>query len=174
VCSKVVKKSSRPKDLDKHYGLRALCTVIVWIVLGATLEASVNQNTFFSALILFLLPLSLDYNAHMPLSDDNKKWQNVGLWSTLGLVAIFVGIIFSGRNVEFLTNNTWVKNITWLLCIFYVYLSFRDWVAYSSPEETAHRERIKRAHRERTGHEPMAERVHYYKQGKEPTGTSTE
>jgi small-conductance mechanosensitive channel len=172
VCFELGKKASQPKQWDKHFGFRVCCITIVWFVLGGTLVNSENQNTFFSTLILYLLPLTLDYNSHMPLAEKNKKRQNIGLWSTLGLAALFVGIMFSGFNVEFLVLNNWVQFITWLLCVFYVYLAIVDWITYSSPEETAHRESIKKAHRERTEHETMTDRVEYYKRPhKKPTGT---
>lgn len=172
MCSDLEKQE---KQLDKHFGLRLCCIAVVWFALGGTLLNSENQSTFFSALILYLLPLTLDYNSHLPKEKKNKSRQALGLWSSVGLAAVFVGMSFSGFNFEAVILIDWVQFLIWILCLFYVYLAIIDWIAYSSLEETAYRQRIQTLQRERTRHESMPERVEYYKDGKnQSTGTSIE
>lgn len=151
------------QQLDKHYGIRLGIIVLIWFALGGTILNSDNQQSIFAALILYLLPLTLDYNSHLPKEKKNIRRQALGIWSTVILASILAGMSFSGINFEPLILYKFVKYTVWLSCLFYVALAGIDWVAYSSDEEREHRERIKSLYREGIKHETMVGRVEYYK-----------
>ncbi|MGG3920702.1 hypothetical protein ABEV41_01910 [Geobacillus thermodenitrificans] len=153
------------EKLDKHFGLRLGCIVLLWFALGGTILNSKNQQSFLGALILYLLPLALDYNSQMPKEEKNQRRQALGVWSAVIFASIFAGMMFSGFNFESFILQTWFKYTIWILCLFYVVLAAVDWVAYSSPEEIEHRQKIQALYRKRNSHEPFANRVEYYKDG---------
>ncbi|MDV2683818.1 hypothetical protein RYX56_05780 [Alkalihalophilus lindianensis] len=160
---------------DYHYGFRALLIIIIWLAFFGTITSTTSETTFFGAILLFLLPLALDYSGHAPLLEGNKKRKMLGLWSALFISAVCMGFSFSNLNLEFLTLNPLFQIIVACSGAVYVVMGIYDWVGYSSQEEIEHRDGLKALSRTKRI-EPMAERVQFHKEiGKShPSKTGTE
>ncbi|APC48285.1 hypothetical protein BME96_08935 [Virgibacillus halodenitrificans] len=151
---------------DVHYGLRLGCIILIWFSFGGTIINSADQLSFFSAIILFLIPLAFDYYSHQPIETKNIRRKNIGIWSAVILSSICLGITFTGFNVEFLVLAIWFKSLVWILAAFYIVMAVSDWASYSSVEEVAHRDRIKKVLRDKKSNESFEERVEYYREEK--------
>ncbi|WP_345242515.1 hypothetical protein [Pontibacillus salipaludis] len=158
------------KQFNNHYGIRMLILIITWFAFGGTLLVEdINHKTFTSALILYLLPIAIDYNSHQPKLDKNKRRKAFGIWSAALVSTIFLGISFFGGfnftslltvGIGFFT----VKFAFWVISITYVFMAAVDWVEYSSPEEYNHREIIRTSMREKYSNDSVEERSEFYKE----------
>ncbi|MGE7607657.1 hypothetical protein ACQKML_13700 [Peribacillus frigoritolerans] len=153
---------------DTFFGIRFIVIIFIWGALGISFMNIDNHQGVFSSMVLYLIPLALDYYGHMPIEKKNKKRKSVGFWSSLIIAAIFmIGASFSGSlNISFIVTNIWFLLPLWILSGFYVYLAGIDWVTYSSDEEIHHRQEIQKIHRKKMRDEPMDKRVSYYKKKK--------
>lgn len=136
--------------MDNYFGLRFAVIIVLEITLGASIISASSTQSLFAPMILFLLPLSLDYYSHNPIEGKNIKRKNVGIWVPIILSALIAGVLFSQFNFDFLTQSILVKILLWVPFVFFIVLAGIDWTSYSNPNEKEHRELVQRVARSET------------------------
>ncbi|MFB1098159.1 hypothetical protein [Terribacillus sp. JSM ZJ617] len=149
-------------NTDHYFLIRFGSILITWIALGGTIASVEKQSTLLSALVLFLLPLALDYFSHQPLQAKNRKRQKIGVCTSVILSSLFVGLSFSGMNFEWLMA-IFTKWVLFGTCGFFVYMAMNDLVAYSTIEELEYRRRASEHYRKMRETETLAEKAEYYR-----------
>lgn len=148
--------------MDKYFGFRLALYIILFIVLGATVLRLENMNDIFGPIMLFLLPISLDYYTHDPKEDSDIKRAHQGFWWPLFISCVLFALVVTGAFQYIEINSLLLKIILILPCLYFVYLSARDWTVYSGKEEKVHRDLIKDIARSQE-FEPPKKRVKTYK-----------
>lgn len=133
-----------------YFGIRVLYVLVCFGVLGGSLRIANDVVAVVSLFILFFIPLSLDYWTHKPKDASDILRRKIGIRVPLTIFAIGITIIFV--RVPFIDTfmvYNWVKYTIWLLAAGpFVYLAFRDWIAYSSTEESNYIADTVQKHRE--------------------------
>lgn len=152
--------------MDNFFGFRFAIILILLITLGSSITSANNTQSLLSPMILFLLPLALDYFSHNPKQGKNIIRKNVGIWMPLIIAALIIGVLLTQLNLDFLTTFFWVKLLIWLPFIFFGVLAGIDWAAYSNPIEKEHRELVKRVVRSEVFDPPQKRVKQYHKEKK--------
>lgn len=148
--------------MDKYFGIRFGLYLILFIVLGSTVLKLENMNDMVGPILLYLLPISLDYYTHNPIEEKDKKRAHKGFWGPFYMSCVFFALILTGVLQYITIDNVFLKILLILPCAYFVYLSARDWTIYSSKEEKIHRDLIKEISRSQE-FEPPKKRVRNYK-----------
>lgn len=128
--------------MDYFFGIRLGVIAILYGILTTSIMRATTTYTLLSQIILFLLPMALDYLSHTPYEKKNKSRQSIGFWvSVLG--SAFCAIFLLGQiELPFILKHVWSKSFISVLFIFYVVLAIIDWITYSSHVEVEYRKRI--------------------------------
>ncbi len=136
--------------MNGFYLIRAAYVFICWGILIVPVLTASSAIQFHASLMLFYLPLGLDYWKHQP-KDSHDQWRkNVGiiLPSALFCVFLIITIISNEVSLSWMLSGYW-KYPIWLLSGFFVFLALRDLISFSSEAELASREITKDNQRER-------------------------
>lgn len=152
--------------MDNFFGLRFAIILILLMTLGSSIISANNTQSLLTPMILFLLPLSLDYFSHNPKQGKNVKRKNIGIWAPLILAAIIVGVLLTQLNLDVLIKFFWVKLLIWMPFSFFGVLAGIDWAAYSNTAEKEHRELVQRVARSEVFDLPQKRVKQYSKEKK--------
>lgn len=154
-----------------YFGIRVLYILVCWAILGNSIRLATDSDivSLISLFMLFYLPLSLDYWTHKPKDANDKLRKKIGIRVpatifTLGLIILIVRIPTLDNFISF----PFVKYGFFLLSGFFVYLAYKDWIAYSSDEEEKYIEETINQHRlevaaSRSESASMEEKRKYYR-----------
>lgn len=67
-------------QLDNFFGMRFGIIIILVVTLGTSINAATTTQSLLSPMVLFLLPLPLDYYSHNPKLGKNISRKNLGIW----------------------------------------------------------------------------------------------
>jgi hypothetical protein len=148
--------------MDAYFGIRFLYVFICWGVLLGAIHISESHGSVLTSLMLFFIPLSLDYYNHVPRNAADEKRKNVGIWLPAMLFAVFLVILMI--NIPFVNNiiNSFFKYLLGVLAFYFVLLASKDWIAYSSSEELEVRSNTRDVHRHNIENERMSDRKRHY------------
>lgn len=155
-------------EMDVYYGCRIIVVLFVWCSLGFTFYFTTNHQVVFSSMVIYLLPLSLDYYVQTPFLLGNKKRQLIGFWTSLFSAALFcvLGLLSGSFDISHFVTHWASLWVFWLLSGFFFILSIKDWIAYSSPYEMEHRSKLRELHIKETKGVSMGARTNNYKRKK--------
>lgn len=133
-----------------YFGIRALYVLVCFGVLGGSLRIATDVIAVVSLFILFFVPLSLDYWTHTPKTASDTFRKKIGIRVPLTIFAIGITIIFIRVPfIDAFITYDFVKYSIWGFAAGpFVYLAFKDWIAYSSDEEYAYSAEVINTHRE--------------------------
>lgn len=160
--------------MDNYFGIRFGIIIILVVTLGTSITSATTTKSLLSPMVLFLLPLALDYYSHNPKLGKNISRKNVGIWLPGILSAFLLAVLLSPINLDILTNFLWIKVIFWLPFLYFAVLSGVDWTSYSNPEEKNHREMIQRVMRSEVFDSPQKRVKQYSKVKKRTLDTNEE
>jgi hypothetical protein len=142
--------SSCPKDRPTKIaglGWRFGYTLIAWIILGFGIT---EGNTFFVALLLFSIPLLMDYLKFKPVTMIRFVFCKVGVFVTgfwaifgfLGLCGIFY-VILDKNTLYIRVTDAYIDykglsfelKIVWRFVILNVFMTIVDWILNETPLE---------------------------------------
>ena len=132
-----------------------ICWGILFKAMDISLEAPEPELTksvipILSGLMLFLLPLSLDYWNHKPNNKKDELRKRIGVGVPVFLFCVyFILMNIDNETVNLFIANPWVKFTIWLFSALFVVLAIQDLIAYSSDEEDLSRRQTREAHREK-------------------------
>lgn len=133
--------------MDNFFGIRLLVIIILVITLASSILSATSTQTLLSPMILFLVPLALDYYTHDPKKQSDQKRKTLGIWIPAIVSAVLIAILLTQFNLDFLTDNKLIKTLLWAPYISFIIMAGIDWVAYSNKQESEGRDIIKRMSR---------------------------
>lgn len=144
------------KDVNSVNGfflIRVAYVIACWGILLIPLMNSTSVLQMVASLMLYYLPLGLDYWTHVPVTADDKKRRTIGVIIPVILASVcFVLIIVSNQfNLSFLMEK-WITMPIWIGSAFFVWLALRDFISYSDPEELKSRAETRSKQQERAFH----------------------
>ncbi|WEG14165.1 hypothetical protein PU629_07310 [Pullulanibacillus sp. KACC 23026] len=133
------------KQMDTFFGIRFGSFILIWVVLLVTIFKTVEPKTILSSLILYSIPIALDYFGHAPLEERNVKRRNLSLWTAIGLTILCLAFLLIDVNIQWFIDNLYVKSFLCIISSFFVFFAGLDWVGYSTESEFAYRKKIREA-----------------------------
>lgn len=157
------------KAINGYYLIRVAYVFVCWGILFLPIRLAEVEPQLLTALMLFYLPLGLDYWTHQPKNSDDEKRKYIGIILPAFLFCLF--LIFLIINSE--VHSTWLlkwylKYPIWLLSGFFVWLALRDFISYSTDEEEESRIKTRDSHRVKAEgfRTKQEQRKAYYQKGK--------
>lgn len=135
------------KQMDYYFGFRFGSFIIIWVVLMITLIGATTSKVILSSLILYFIPIALDYYGHTPLEERNENRRNFALWVSIGLTVICIALLLPDANFKAFLVHIVTKIIFCIISSLFVCLACIDWVLYSSENEVKYREKIREQQR---------------------------
>ena len=122
--------------MNGYFLIRVGYVFVSWGILFIPIVFATNELQMLATLMLFYLPLGLDYWTHVPKDseDTKRRYIGVGLPLLLFCMSLILFIINTQYQTEFLLH-IFIKVLIWVLSAFFVYLALRDFISYSSEEE---------------------------------------
>lgn len=151
--------------MDNFFGIRLSVIIILVITLGSSIIAATSTHTLLSPMVLFLIPLALDYYTHDPKKTSDIKRKTIGIWIPGITSAVLIAILLTPLNLNFLAQSTIVKTLLWLPFISFIIMAGIDWVAYSNKHEGQQRDVVRRMSRAEVFDSPQ-KRVKFYAHAK--------
>lgn len=139
------------------------------MALGFSIYITKEPVQVFTSLLLFYLPLSLDYWNHKPVTEKDFKRRIIGIIAPGISSAILMGLVMFSSQVNFSFINFFgIKYIIFIISGYFIWLAIEDFVAYSGEEENFQRSKRREAHREKVTESrlDMGDRMHYYQKTK--------
>lgn len=155
--------------LDGFFFIRICYVIICYIALGFSIYITKEPVQVFTSLLLFYLPLSLDYWNHKPVTEKDSKRRKMGIIAPGITSAILMGLLMSSSQINFGFINTFgIKYIVFVISGYFIWLAIEDFVAYSGKEENLQRSKWREKHRKEVLDNRLAmdERMNYYQKAK--------
>lgn len=125
----------------------------------ATIFRADNTEVIFSSLILYFIPITLDYFGHTPLEEKNERRRNLTLWVSVGLTVLFLALLLMDLELNGFFTHIISKSFFCILASVFVAVACVDWVTYSTEDEVKHREKIREEQRKQQQIYRFEERV---------------
>lgn len=129
---------------NAFYGVRLCMIIVLTVMLEYTIINTDKVNIICSSILLFLLPMILDYFSQSPVSKKNQKRKEKLIWISIFASTITFCFLITTGTGEVKIGFSWWKIILCILFFFYICMAIFEWIGYSSPEEE-HRENLKKA-----------------------------
>lgn len=156
--------------LNGFFLIRVAYVIVCCLALGFSIHLTDSPIQVFTSLLLFYLPLGLDYWTHTPQTEFDLKRRKWGILIPAIISALLIPIIMFSQQVDWsFINSYYIKYFIFLPACYFVYLAILDLIAYSdSEEEYQYRENVKQKQREKFvgKQELLGEREQYYKKTK--------
>lgn len=128
---------------DTYFGWRL---VVIFVLVMALFYSIVNATTtqvMFSSILLFLLPMILDYHSQQPFLKKNIKRKELAMWGSIFASAIFLVLIMFTKHIQLEVGIKIWKLFLITPFLSYIAVAIFDWIGYSSPDELAFRESLR-------------------------------
>lgn len=131
-------------EKDIYFGIRLGVITVLVIILIVTITDATSSKVIISSILLFLLPMVLDYYSQLPISPKNKRRKELLFWiSVFASIITFICLLTIKDYVIKPGLNWWKFSIS-IIWVFYICVAIMDWIKYSSPEEVAHRKKMRK------------------------------
>jgi uncharacterized membrane protein len=131
------------KQMDNFFGFRLGSSILIWLILYTTIIQSHDSQVILSSMILYFIPIALDYFGQSPLKEKNEKRRNLAFWISIGLTVLCLGLLMTHADLTDIIDSIISKIIIFVTSSGFVAAAVVDWVTYSSESEVAHREKTR-------------------------------
>lgn len=130
---------------NAFYGARLCVITVLVVMLIYTIIVTDKMNIICSSILLFLLPMILDYFSQNPVNERNKKRKEKLIWTSSFASTITFCVLALTGSKEVEIGFSWWKTILSFVFIFYICMAIFEWIGYSSKEEMDHRKKLQKA-----------------------------
>jgi len=131
--------------MDLYYGIRLCVIALLVVTLSVTIFTATTLTNILSSILLFLLPMILDYFSQMPVSSTNQRRKAIVVWVSIFASAITIAMfLIPFGNID-VSGNQWWKVILCLVFVAYIGIAILDWIGNSTPEEKENRKMLREA-----------------------------